>query len=262
VLLPFVASWYYRHPLRGFMLALLLSMSWKFAVLELGAGGPEVITGVRLVLITQLPTYLGHFAAGMTAAWLFVKLRNAFDERHLSLAVVPVQVGAVVAILAGMRLEGTRDLARRAGVYDHWTRPTYIALVFAVLLLATALAPARLQAPFSNRFVRWLGDISYGVYLWHLLFIGFAIETLNWIPDQSAWGFARLLMFVLPGSLLAGWLSLRLVERPVIVWARTRARRLTEVPPSPADHPGTLVPLDAPPVSVPAGASNAVQPSG
>ena len=226
-LLPLVAAWYYRRPFVGLLLAVAASMAWKLAITWPGSVDPKAWDYWRIVLIIQLPTYLAHFAAGMTGAWVFVRVKDWVTGRARRAAALAVQVTAAAGVLAGMRYEGMRDLLAVNGIYDHFTRPVYIAFLFAVLLAATGLAPPWAQLPFANRLSRRLGDISYGVYLWHLMFIGFAVTTLDWVPDASNWAFARMLAFALPLSLLAGWLSMVLVERPAIRWARKRSAAIS-----------------------------------
>jgi peptidoglycan/LPS O-acetylase OafA/YrhL len=235
VLLPLVAAWYFRRPVLGLVLALAGAALWTTLVTQQavripGTGGPHSYT--RVILVTQLPTYLGHFAAGMTAAWLFVRLRDG-GQRLVTQAAVPVQALALVVVLLGMRAAGMRDIARGGSPYgdkvvgwryDHWTGTAYIGVAFAVLLLATALAPRWAQWPVTNRFARAAGDASYGTYLWHLVIIGFAVETLGLVADGTNGPFFKMLPIALVGSLVAGWLSFRLVERPVVRWARRRTR--------------------------------------
>ena len=205
-----------------------------------GADTPEAM---RLILVTQFPSYCVQFAAGMTAAWIFVKLRSAHVNR-LAWITVPVQVAAVVAIVAGMRNAGARDVTATAGLYDHFTGTTFVALSFAVLILATVLAPAWAQLPMTNPVARRFGDISYGVYLWHLLLIGFALHTLHFQPTGTLWAFVRMLGFVLAGSIVAGWLSLRFVEKPAIQWARRRSKAMEgrNVRPRPRTRTGSCHP--------------------
>jgi peptidoglycan/LPS O-acetylase OafA/YrhL len=158
----------------------------------------------------------------MTAAFVFVRLRNVVIRPARRAAAGAVAAGAALLLLLGMRAEGTRDLVAVNGLYDHFTRPLYIALAFAVLLASVALAPRWVQLPFTNSLSRRLGDMSYGIYLWHLMFVGFAIHTLDFLPDASDWAFVRLLLFVLPLSLVTAWLSMKLVEQPFIRLARKR----------------------------------------
>jgi peptidoglycan/LPS O-acetylase OafA/YrhL len=71
-----------------------------------------------------------------------------------------------------------------------------------------------------NPTVQWLGVISYGVYLWHEMWIH-QFET--WTGVKSFTGHTlEMLAFVLALSVAAAWLSLIVVERPVL--------RLKELP--------------------------------
>ncbi|MDQ4090686.1 MAG: acyltransferase [Actinomycetota bacterium] len=222
VLLPLVAARYYRRPFVGLLIAVAVSMAWKLAITWPPTVDPKEWSVLRIVLVTQLPTYLAHFGAGMTAAVVFVRLRNVVIRPAHRAVAGGVAAGAALAVLLGMRAEGTRDLVSVNGLYDHFTRPVYVALAFAVLVASTALAPRWVQLPFTNPLSRRLGDMSYGIYLWHLMFTGFAMYTLDFPPDASNWAFFRMLLFVLPLSLVAAWLSMRFVEQPAIRWARKR----------------------------------------
>lgn len=226
LLLPLVAARYHRHPFLGFLLALTVSMVWKQFVTSPGTVDPGSFSVTRVILITQLPTFLAHFAAGMTGAFVFVRVRGMVSRPAHRAAAAGVAAVALTVMLLGMRAEGIRDLTAVNNLYAHFTRPLYIALAFAVLLPAIALAPAWAQFPLTNRVSRRLGDMSYGVYLWHLLFIGFALATLGFLPDASTWAFVRMLAFTLPLSLAAAWLSMKLVEQPAIRWARARSAAL------------------------------------
>jgi peptidoglycan/LPS O-acetylase OafA/YrhL len=230
LLLPLVAAWYYRRPFLGLAIALAASSAWKwFAVhstLTMPAlTVPDPKIAVRMVLVTQFPTYLAHFALGMTAAWLYVKNRNRKSTGRYA-AVLAVQVGCIAAIIAGMNAAGMRDMSGKAGLYDHWTATGWFAATFALLLLATSLAPSWAQAPFTNRTLRKLGDMSYGIYLWHLPLVHFALTTLKFPADATPGAFFGLLAFVLPMTLAAAWLSLRFVEQPIRRWAVRRSRKL------------------------------------
>lgn len=230
--LPLVAAWYFRHPVVGLAIALIGSVSWKlwavnasFSVGWLpGTASPSLR---RVILLTQFPGYLAQFAAGMTAAWLFVRWRSS---RHAWLPRVAVgfQVLAAATIVWGMRTAGRRDFSGHAGDYDHWTRTLPVAMAFAVLVLATVLAPRWAQSPFANPVARRLGDVSYGIYLWHTLIIGFAIVTFGYVGDGTTGAFLILLAVTLTGSLVLASLSLGLVERPCIRWGRRRSRRIED----------------------------------
>lgn len=226
LLLPLFAARYFRHPFRWLAACLGASMLWKYAVINLAVFGRSTPgSSLRLTLITQFPTYLAHFGGGMTAAWLLVRLGSHPSYPARRWIAVPIQVLALGAIGWGMSRAGARDIAGSAGVFDHWSRTTLVAGAFAVLLLATALGPAWSQLPFSNPVSRKLGQVSYGIYLWHLPLIGFALTTLGFAPDATTGAFWRLLGFVLAGSVVLGLLSFKLVEKPAIDWARCHKNR-------------------------------------
>ncbi len=246
IVLPVVAGWYYRRPLIGLGIAIAVAALAKVGATHWPSSIPWLLGGersnLRFILVTQFPTYLGHFAAGMTAAWLFVKLRALDRRRLVARLAVPAQVVALVVIVLSMRSAGIRDLGRVDGVFvdstgraffDHWTNTTHVGLAFAVLLLATVLAPRWAQWPATNRVARFLGDASFGIYLWHLVIIGFALQTLHFAPDHTDFAFVRMLAITLPGSILLGWLSFVFLERPFVRWAKVRSRRI-EHPPAPS----------------------------
>jgi len=56
----------------------------------------------------------------------------------------------------------------------------------------------------------WLGTISYGVYLWHFAILVSSNAALGWFPSPIELG-------LLAGvSVLFGWASWRLVEKPAL----------------------------------------------
>jgi peptidoglycan/LPS O-acetylase OafA/YrhL len=97
-------------------------------------------------------------------------------------------------------------------------------LLFGGLVLGIALAPERLRAVLSWAPLRWVGTVSYGVFLVHYPLLLFARTTLDFEHDGSREAFVALTAFAVPASLLVGWLSWIAVERPARAWARGRSR--------------------------------------
>lgn len=238
LVLPFVASWYARRPFLGLALAEAGAVAWRVIA---DHGWYPWASAVRLppatyrtVVVTQFPAYAAHFALGMTAAWVFIQIRR----RRIVVpawVLVAVQAVALVAIVHAMAAGGARDLAGTSGPLDHWTTTTPTTVWFTLLLVATALAPRWAQRPVDNPLTTGLSKISYGFYLYHLLFIGFALETLHWLPDATTNDFVRLFMLAASGAIVLGTASYLLVERPAIRWARrqTRARAARLALPAP-----------------------------
>ena len=266
LVLPLIAVWYFRRPFIGLFAALAASTAWKVATMHNAipmphAAGIPTAKFAKVILITQFPTYLAHFAAGMTAAWVFVKLRRRWTEGHL--LAIPVALASLVAVIYGTEWFGRRDVAHVAGTLDHWNLTTPVALAFAVLLLATALSPRWAQFPFTNPVIKWLGDISYGMYLYHLLFLWYALTTLHYSQVSRPESFVRLAEFTVGGAVVAATISHYLIERPFVQLARrfserrVASRRVAAAPmPAPAPVPGHALPMPAPlastvPVSLP-----------
>jgi peptidoglycan/LPS O-acetylase OafA/YrhL len=138
---------------------------------------------------------------------------------------------ALAGLIAAMAVGGHRDNTfQYGGVYFEHFRDQLPAVLFALVLLLAALSGRRGQLAWSNPVIRWVGDISYGTYLWHALLIWFAFWQLGWYPYSAdvqgqLWPFFRNALFVLPIALLFGWASFRYVEQPAIRWMRNRLRR-------------------------------------
>jgi peptidoglycan/LPS O-acetylase OafA/YrhL len=99
---------------------------------------------------------------------------------------------------------------------------TVISLCAGTLVAAGACARGGpLRVLFEARPLAWLGRISYSVYLWHVPLIA---ELLRARPHISTPAKAAI---IIPASLLAGWVSYVVVERPLLSSAgraRLRAR--------------------------------------
>jgi peptidoglycan/LPS O-acetylase OafA/YrhL len=105
-------------------------------------------------------------------------------------------------------------------------------------MVATALGPMRWQRPFAHPFARWLGDISYGMFLIHFVIITFAVRLLFFTPspglpavvqgDGSFGTFVELAAVVLPLTVLYGYVSGRYLEQPIRRWAQRFGRRQEE----------------------------------
>ena len=106
----------------------------------------------------------------------------------------------------------------RGALGSDFGEPTWFAiaipLVFALMMAGTAFTPSWLQWPFANRGVRWLGTVSYGVFLYHIIVLEIVVRVFGFQPDHATSTLLAVLALVVPLSLLLGWLSLKLVEEP------------------------------------------------
>jgi peptidoglycan/LPS O-acetylase OafA/YrhL len=251
VLLPFFAARYFRRPLVGLLIAAAITVVWREALIHWSwteglLGHPSPATSARLQLFgsLQFPFYAFSFAAGMTGAWAYVRLRERVLPEQNARWVRRVQIAALASLavfcfVLGYGTSGTSLVAKNSPI---------IALGFTAslttLMVAMALGVTRWQRPFAHPLARRLGDISYGIFLIHLVVITYAVRLLfehsTANPSQyeivnangSLGTFVALAVIVLPLSVGYGYFSGRYLEQPIRRWAHRFGRRAQVVPAS------------------------------
>lgn len=226
-ILPLVAVFYYRRPITGFVIGvggaiLFRALAWNLPSIA-DLAGLSTLAHAAPRLAAQFPAYTAHFALGMTAAFAYVRLWRAGSgstPRGMAFA----QLASLAALLASMVAYGSHESALPANLYQAYLDDIIPAAGFATLMLTSALAGSRGQWLMANRFARWLGEVSYGAFLWHFPLILFFSHTLGWVSGRGDLAFAKMVTLVVPSSLLLGWLSRHLLELPAIAWARRRQK--------------------------------------
>ncbi|MBM4243206.1 MAG: acyltransferase [Deltaproteobacteria bacterium] len=221
VTLPLVAAAFFRRPARAVVIAVATSLVWRALALRtpsLVAATTNVTAAPRL--LDQFPAYLGHFAFGMSAAMLYVRVVRDRLWR-LPTSATATLAGALVVLLAWTLIAHGRGLGRSL-TYFRQLQEILPSLVFAALLALAAIAPVGPLSLLERPAMRWLGDVSYGVFLWHQPMILVVRRYLRVVHQKGDASFFLMLALVIPASLLAGWLSRRYVEEPAIAWARRR----------------------------------------
>jgi peptidoglycan/LPS O-acetylase OafA/YrhL len=168
----------------------------------------------------SLPAWLGEFAMGMLVAQWVVwrELRHGGAARLRGGVTAALGLAGAAVVFGGCYWYQSRWLSG--------TTERYVALYlveaagFALIIAAVVTGRGRLVTGLSWRPLAALGVISYGVYLWHLPLI-LVLKHIGWLPAALA---PRLLV-VFALAVAFGVASWRLVERPSIAWAATRARR-------------------------------------
>jgi peptidoglycan/LPS O-acetylase OafA/YrhL len=235
LVLPFIARSYHRHPLVGLAIAAAITIGWResavhlpqlFAALNMG---DAPTWAVSLIAIDQLPGWAFSFALGMTGAWGVQRL-HAFDPAAVKRIATWSASIALIACLICAYLYG-KDASAVSGEVGGGVARSSALLVIAftisrgALMAAIALGPLWMQAPFVNRPTRSLAELSYGIYLIHLVAAAYIGGSLLSLPTDGSIGAVALWFgVVLPASLLYAFLMVRLVERPVRAWARRATR--------------------------------------
>ncbi len=233
------AVWYLVVPVLGFTVlrvrGSLRRKVWAqvvpIVVFALVAFGFTVATSDagsdRLMYSQWLLTYLDCVAVGMlfavVVAWQRVPgVRRVrwLDDRRLPAACW------VAAVLGYAAMVGWGGLPIDRFVYSPaqyvWEHLVTVVLA-SLLLLPLVFGPTRegrLRSFLASAPMGWLGVVSYGIYLWHIYWIGkyadwfgFGTRELSMLPA---------LAFVLPVSIGTAALSYYLVERPVQRWGNRR----------------------------------------
>lgn len=160
-----------------------------------------------------LPAFLGHFALGLCAARLGpirAPVGSGVRRAIFALGVPLVLVPVVLWTPAGSLAFGSGTLAGQMLL-----RPV-VACGFALIILATASGgwPGRVLSMVP---LKWLGRISYSLYLMHLAVIFLLLRILGWPRTMPG-----IVAVAVAGSLLAAWALHALVEAPAERWRRRR----------------------------------------
>ncbi len=237
VVLPLIATAYYRRPLIGLAAAAGLVLGWHALAVNIGdvasAFGihPSAATEARFrdYYASQFPSWALALATGMTGAWVYVRLRDrvapaVLEQRALWALGAILPVAAVVVYLTGH--EAVHDPNPINGLFARQSIGLTLAypLVMGAAMIAFSLTSKGVQRPLANEPMRGLADISYSVYLIHFAVIWFALSQLSLPEDGSWWSAISWSGIVIPVSILYAFLSAHVLERPIRRWAQ-RFRR-------------------------------------
>ena len=219
LLLPLLAPVFVRAPLRWCAALVVVAAAWRWhashamapavqAMMEIGRPWNVGEPAVRHLLATQLPGYLGHFAAGMAMGMAWLRLRHRQPARAERL----VAAAGVAASLAALYwLYGFAGVGR-VGAHAAWLL-TLAAIACAFFASLQPGAPRKLV---EARPLRLAGRVSYSAYLYHvpllLLWNRLGLFEASWLSLPA---------FLASLATLA-WLSWRWVEVPFL---RSTARR-------------------------------------
>lgn len=193
-----------------------LAWCWRAAVFFLVRAHAPGDTFQMFVFTTELPGMADEFAAGILLARLVCSPAGQVLLRWAGrwFFVVPAVTVAVLAAVLHVYWQH--------GAY--WNSPAMVTAFRTPMALAAALlvlSACTLQSPAALRItapLRYLGTISYGIYLWHLPVL-LALKRVSWVDGPTA------LPYVIGLTLLLASLSWHFFERPFMQRAgRVRPR--------------------------------------
>lgn len=116
----------------------------------------------------------------------------------------------------------------------------YVIVSAIVIFLTIALGSRKMIAFLTNKAVKFFGDISFSLYLWHLVLLIGLVHLLNGVLPMAV-----ILLILSAASVVVAWLSYRYIELPAIrlgkllTTKRQTTKRLTASHESShATHPG------------------------
>ena len=219
LLLPLLAPAFVRRPIACAAAMFAIAAAWRWAAahdlallvrweMALGARWNLAEAVIRHLLATQLPAYLGHFAAGMLLGMAWWRTHAA--SSGTAHTVVRIITAALAIVLLGWAYAGGGGAVM--GPMGSWLATL---AAFVSLMAASTLGAGEGRLPRAMAPLLFVGRVSYSIYLYHLPLL------LLWnrfrILDGSPWSLPAWLAVVL----LAGWASYSWVERPFL---RPRAR--------------------------------------
>jgi peptidoglycan/LPS O-acetylase OafA/YrhL len=235
IVLPFVASFFFRRPFWAVAGAVVVVLLWQ--ALAHNADGVAGVFGadlsqatqsrIDLYYASQFPSWTFAFAMGMLGAWAYVRIRDRWPADLIERRAAIGTVLGLVALAPFVYLAWDDAVGSSQGIYAHeslFVTFGYPAALAAVMV-ALSLAPPWMQWPVANGGIRRIADISYGVYLIHFAVIFFVLHEFSLPHDRSLWAVVAWSLIVFPVSLAYGYLSARLLELPVRHWAHRFGRR-------------------------------------
>jgi len=206
LLLPFIGVLSRRVDWRFLLLsALLITLGWRVFIMQWKAVPHYTVV---LPWLDLLPGTLFTFMVGFSLNFLPSELPRRVARRGLVLSV------AIFLLLLQWQLV-------LSDVYwtGHWVLvvwPVCVAASLGAIVFYSTRTNASV-AWFSSRAMIWLGNISFGIYLWH-----YPIMRSMFYLFKEEWTSVAMSALALPIALLAtlpiASLSYRWVERPLMGW--------------------------------------------
>jgi peptidoglycan/LPS O-acetylase OafA/YrhL len=204
LLVALLISWIARTPgWRIWLVCILIALSWRAVMVFFFIDrGPTRL----FMTLMQLPGTLDEFGAGIfLALW--------FDRRS-----EPRRIAGWLWAL-GAIVTGTICMSIYWSHSEYWDDPRMIIFwrsllgVFFVCVVAAAVYLPSVARSWPLRPVWYLGEVSYGIYLWHM----FAVQLCLGIPDLTP---LQALGITLGLTVLLAAASWHFFEKPILEWGR------------------------------------------
>ncbi len=193
---------------------LLVVMIYLADILHLPKSGPVPGLSVPALIYISPLARLCEFVFGMTVAWAWRRNNHRFLYGRVTGTLV--EVGVLTATVASIHYTTLLSFMPVVRIHDgeafsYWISSSGSAPLFGLLIFVMALEKGLVSRILSWRIAVLLGEISYSVYLVHLLSLHFFLTYSPAFSSVPGWvAFAAYWMMVL----IVSHLIWTLVERP------------------------------------------------
>jgi len=184
----------------------LVTIAWRALVMQLYEGSYFVTV---LPVLDALPGSLATFSAGMAIVFA-PKIEPKFKKSLLVLSIIAFYILAKI-------INANVD-AYWAG---HWLLIIFnpvMAIVLATILY-TVLSPFYGIRFLSSKAFIWLGEVSFGIYLWHFPILNLIQKFWPELQGGSLQNIGALLICLIATFAIAHF-SYRCIEQPIMHWRR------------------------------------------
>lgn len=219
LLLPLLATW--LRPRRWPWLALfaiVVTQLWRHLMFPHVA---HADVSLRVIAMEQLPGRLDQFVAGMLAAYAYTRAvaSGRAANARANDALLLIGIALFVALLYAVHYS--------IGTYWDGHPLLFVwhglaGVAAALMLYASARGSRIARVLFDNAPLRWLGLVSFGVYLWHFPILLW-LDAAHAFDGIDGYRLPWMLPIVLGATSLVAAISWRWVELPFLRRGRPRS---------------------------------------
>ncbi|MEP7098586.1 MAG: acyltransferase, partial [Dokdonella sp.] len=202
IVLPLLALGFWRQQAIPWIVPAMLGFAIGFRILCWQLLFVTPPNGDLFRWTLQLPARIDQLVIGMMAAWIALHWPG-LSKRRSRFCVLVGTILLLACVWVSVAKGDDFDPRRLPWAYF---AQTLAAIAFACLIYAAASGSQIMHTIFGNPALRWLGTISFSLYLWHWIILN-RLQPLHLATTT-------MLAIAIAGSLAVAWLSWRFVERP------------------------------------------------